>query len=151
IMAAIFISYSSLDKSIAKQLAGDLKHCGHKVWLDEWQIKVGQCIPSEIESGLTKADFVLLLLSTQAVKSNWVDREWKAAYWDEVNKGSVVILPILLEKCDVPKLIQTKKYANIANSYAVGFYELIDAIDWYSEAKGLTTAYEKSALVLPKL
>jgi hypothetical protein len=150
-MASIFISYSSLDKEVARQLASDLTHYGHDVWLDEWRIKVGQCIPTEIEKGIEEADFVILLLSSHAVQSNWVDREWKTAYWDEVNKKPIELLPGLLEKCEIPKLIQTKKYANFSKSYAIGFHELITAIDWYSESRGLTTSYEKSALQLPRI
>lgn len=150
-MAAIFLSHSSRDKDVARQLAGDLKQLGHQVWLDEWNIRVGQCIPTEIEQGIATADFVTLLLSKHAVESSWVDREWKMAYWDEINSGSIVVLPVLLEKCEIPKLLQTKKYANLAQSYAVGFRELADAIDWYCEQQGLTTSYESSTLVLPRI
>ena len=150
-MASIFISHSSLDKGIAKQLSNDLKHYGHDVWLDEWEIKVGHCIPSEIERGIKNSDFVVLLLSPHAIQSNWVDKEWKSAYWDEVATSSIVVLPVLLEECEIPKLIQTKRYANFSDSYAVGFHELLSAIEWHSEAKGLTTSYEKSDLELPKI
>ena len=150
-MVSIFVSHSSLDKSVAKQLASDLKHYGHDVWLDEWQIKVGQCIPTAIEKGIQDTDFVVLLLSTQAVQSHWVDREWKIAYWDEVNTNSIVVLPVLLEECGIPKLLQTKKYADFRKSYGIGFHELVGAIDWYSEARGLITSYERSNIELPNI
>ena len=57
-MAHVFISYSSKDKYIAEQLASDLRSYNHCVWLDAWQIKVGQCIVREIEHGIETADFV---------------------------------------------------------------------------------------------
>jgi hypothetical protein len=150
-MISIFISHSSLDKEVARQLASDLKHYGHNIWLDEWQIKVGHCIPTAIEQGMQKAHFVILLLSNPAVESNWVDREWKMAYWDEVNTNAVVVMPVLLEDCNIPKLLQTKKYADFRKSYAIGFHELVEAINWHTEAKGLITAYERSPLAPPKL
>lgn len=150
-MASIFISHSSLDKNVARQLANDLKPYGHDIWLDEWQIKIGQCIPTEIERGINEANFVVLLLSAHAVQSNWVDREWKAAYWDEVNNNSIVLLPVSLEECVIPKLLQTKKYADFSESYAVGFHKLVSSIEWYSETSGLATAYEKTHLQLPKI
>jgi hypothetical protein len=92
-----------------------------------------------------------LLLSKKAVESSWVDREWKSAYWDEVNRQSIVILPILLEKCDVPRLLMTKKYASFHKSYAIGFHELIGAVDVYSKARGLITSYELSSFDLPRI
>ena len=150
-MAKFFISYSSLDKDIARQIAQDLKHYGHEIWFDEWSIQVGQCIPTEISGGIESADFILLLLSRKSVDSSWVDKEWKSAYWDEVNDQSVFILPILIETCAVPRLLKTKRYANFEKSYAIGFHELMGSIDVYSEARGLTTSYEASSFDLPKI
>lgn len=82
-MASIFLSHSSKDADVARQLANDLKQQGHKVWLDEWEIHVGECIPTKIEQGIGAAGFLIVLLSRHAVESAWVEREWKAAYWDE--------------------------------------------------------------------
>ena len=70
-MASIFISHSSLDKEVARQLASDLRHYSHTIWLDEWQIKVGHCIPTAIEQGIQKAHFVILLLSNPEVLRNF--------------------------------------------------------------------------------
>lgn len=150
-MAKFFISYSSLDKNIARQIAQDLKHYGHEIWFDEWSIQVGQCIPTEISGGIENSDFILLLLSKKSVESSWVDKEWKSAYWDEVNNQSISILPILLETCDVPRLLKTKRYANFEKSYAIGFHELMGSIDVYIEARGLITSYEASSFDLPKI
>src|ERR1700749_3618301 len=131
-MATIFISHSAQDKDVACRLADDLAILRHNIWLDEWNIKVGQCIATEIEKGIENTDFVVLLLSKRAAESNWVDREWKVAYWDEVRSNSIVVLPVLLEETSIPKRLQTKKYANFTQSYAVGFRELANAIDWCS-------------------
>jgi hypothetical protein len=135
IMGRIFISHSSKDKAIAEQLANDLYTKGYWVWLDAWRIKVGQCILHEIEYGLDSVDFVILLLSKHAVESLWVDREWKTAYWDEVNKNSIVILPACIEPCIIPKLLQTKKYATLYESYLRGFSEIVDALEYYELTK----------------
>ena len=150
-MAEVFLSHSSRDKAAARQLARDLKLIGHEVWLDEWKIKVGQCISTEIGRGIDEADFVVLLLSSHAVESKWVDVEWRAAHWDEVSSGAVTVLPVLLEECAIPKLLQTKKYADLTKSYGVGFRDLSNAIEWYCDARGLTTAYEPSTLELPRI
>ena len=134
-MASIFISHSSIDKGIARQIAEDLKHIGHKVWFDEWKIDVGQSIPSCIESGLEETDFVVVLLSDHAVKSNWVDREWKAAYGDEISRSRVTVLPVLLNQCRIPKLLETKKYADFTRAYAPGFHDLAQSISRHRRLK----------------
>ena len=93
-MYKIFLSYSSKNKPIAHRLANDLRILGYDIWFDEWKIRVGQCIPTQIERGLEDSDFVVILLSQHSVQSAWVDREWKSAYWDEVNKNAIHILPV---------------------------------------------------------
>lgn len=130
-MTRIFISHSSKDIKIAEQLAIDLRNNGYSVWLDMWQIKVGQSIVQEIEQGIESANFLIVLLSGHAVASNWVNHEWKTAYWDEVNEDTVIVLPVLIEKCQIPKLLRTKKYANISESYAQGLSEIFEALKYY--------------------
>jgi hypothetical protein len=70
-----------------------------------------------------------------AVQSKGVDREWKAAYWDEVNDETVVILPVCIEECKIPKLLQTKKYASFHESYEKGLSEILEALAHYEATK----------------
>jgi TIR domain len=136
-MAKLFISHASRDKEIARQLSNDLRVLGHSVWLDEWSIIVGQCISSEIDKALADTQFLILLLSKNAVLSRWVDTEWRAAYWDELQSRSIIVLPVLLEKVQLPKLLQTKKHASFVLSYAVGFSELVNAIAHYESSSSI--------------
>ena len=134
-MASVFISYSSKDKRVARRVAKDLKRLGHRIWLDEWQIKIGQCIPTEIQDGIENSDYIILLLSEHAVESKWVEREWKIAYWEEVNANSIMILPACIEPCEVPKLLKTKKYAALYDSYDQGLFEIATSLEYYSKAR----------------
>lgn len=134
-MASVFISYSSKDRKVALRVAKDLKRLHHDIWLDEWQIKIGQCIPTEIQNGIEASDYVIVLLSEHSVESKWVDREWKTAYWEEVNANSITILPACIEPCKVPKLLQTKKYADLYHSYDKGLYEIVTSLEHYTEEK----------------
>ncbi|MFI5388040.1 MAG: toll/interleukin-1 receptor domain-containing protein, partial [Fimbriimonadales bacterium] len=127
-VARIFISHSSTDKAIARQLANDLRDLGHEPWLDEYAIRVGESIPDKIEKGLQDAEFVVVLLTPDAVRSGWVDREWKAKYWDEVSAGRVMVLPALVRDSEIPLLLRPKKYADLRN-YATGLVQLMGAIN----------------------
>lgn len=127
-MAKIFLSHSSKDKDFVRKLARNLKHLGHNPWYDEWEIRVGECIVSRIQEGLSKADFVILVLTPEAVASGWVKREWKDAYWSEIKEKNIVVLPVLLRKTDIPKLLRTKKYADFSTSFEIGFGELCQSL-----------------------
>ena len=124
----VFICHSSLDKYLAKCLATDLMEAGHRPWLDEWIIKVGESIPKEISKGLDSCDFLIIVLSSNSVESNWVEHEWHSKYWDEVSTGKVKVLPVLIEDCKIPTLLKHKKYADFRYNYAKGLEEVLDAI-----------------------
>ena len=59
-------------------MAHDLKNAGIKVWFDAWDILPGHSIPEEIQKALDRSDFVVVLLSHQAISSVWVGKEWQS-------------------------------------------------------------------------
>ncbi|MHC4404420.1 MAG: toll/interleukin-1 receptor domain-containing protein [Planctomycetota bacterium] len=132
-MATIFISHSSRDKGFVRRLAKTLIEYRHQPWLDEWEIKVGESITSRIQEGLSSADFVAVVLTAHSVESKWVDREWKAKYWDEVNQDQVTVLPLLVEDCQIPALLTDKKYADFQIDFDRGLLELLGALDPVAE------------------
>ncbi|GAA0954426.1 hypothetical protein GCM10009554_60150 [Kribbella koreensis] len=124
----VFISHSSLDMEQATWLSVDLASEGHAPWLDEWQIKVGESIPSKIAHGIDDCDYLLVLLSPNSVESGWVEREWSAKYWSEVEQGQVSVIPVLIDDCKIPTLLRTKKYADIRNDYRTGLEQILEAL-----------------------
>lgn len=122
--AIVFLSHASADKDFVRGVAVDLAALGHRPWLDEWEILGGDSIPSRIADGLEGADFVVVVLSASSVKSKWVEAEWQAKHWDEVNSRHVQVVPLLLEDCEVPMLLKTKRYIDFRGDYASGMVDL---------------------------
>ncbi len=121
----IFLSHSSKDKELVRRLANDLKQAGLEVWLDEWEIKVGDSITHKIDRGLSDCDYVVVVLSEAAIRSGWVEREWRSAIFAEIDDKRVRVLPILAEPCtELPALLRDKKYADFSSSYEDGFDQL---------------------------
>jgi hypothetical protein len=124
----IFLSYSSKDKQFVRYLATDISNEGHTVWFDEWDILSGESIPREIAVGIEKCNFVLVVLSPNSVKSRWVENEWHAKYWSEIESKKIKVIPILYKKCKIPLLLRTKKYADFTNDYSFGLDNLLMAL-----------------------
>jgi hypothetical protein len=124
-MPLLFISHSSKDKEKVLTLAGELTEAGLSVWLDEWQIRVGESIPIRISDGIEQARFLLLVLSRSAVSSGWVEREWTAAYWREATDRNVIVLPFLVEQCEIPLLLRAKKHVDASADWDHATFELI--------------------------
>lgn len=124
----VFISYSSRDRQIATWLSVDLANEGHVPWLDEWQIKAGESIPNKIAHGIAECDYLLVLLSPNSVGSGWVEREWSTKYSSEVADGHIRVIPVLLQDCEIPTLLQVKKYADLRTDYHHGLEQILEAV-----------------------
>jgi hypothetical protein len=87
----IFISHSSNDKWIARQIAKLLEAEGNSTFLDEKDISTGDCIRTEIQKQIGDSDHVLILISPSSLNSHWVFIELGCALALEKK-----VIPILL-------------------------------------------------------
>jgi hypothetical protein len=147
----LFLSHSSRDKAIVRKLANDLEQAGFTVWLDEWSVRIGECIATKIENALRECRFVLLVLSPQSVASDWVNREWKAKYWVEVEEGRVRVLPVLVETCEVPLLLRTKLHVDLSKGYNVGLDSLVSSLNQYIAEDSAKDFYAYAPVVAKQL
>jgi hypothetical protein len=120
----VFISHSSADKPVARQLASDLRNRGIDVWIDEQAIAIGSSIGGAIAEGIDSSDYFVLLLSGKSVQSRWVHEEAQIAFQKSM-ESKFVIIPIRLDGTPVPRLIKHLKYVDFRNSRNDGFEELI--------------------------
>src|SRR5689334_3358703 len=94
--ADIFLSHSSKDKALALQLATDLNFCGIDVWLDEWEIRLGESLSEALGKAMEEARFVGIVISENYNKSVWTKREYQNALAREEEEKRVVMLPLIL-------------------------------------------------------
>lgn len=59
----IFISHSSRDKAAAIHLATTLNLCAVDVWLDDWELEVGQSLTDEISKAMDESRFIAILIT----------------------------------------------------------------------------------------
>ena len=80
-MSDVFISYARSTAKQAQAVAAALRKLGHKVWLDD-AIPAHRAYADVIEEELKAAAAVVVLWSTEAVKSQWVQSEADSARED---------------------------------------------------------------------
>jgi len=112
----IFLSHSSKDKLFVRKISNILKSQGYETWLDEDEILMGKPILDSIWKALEKCDIVLVFLSKNSIQSNWVHHEWEWKFFEQVSKGKIYVLPLLIEECTIPALLRDRKYADFTNS-----------------------------------
>lgn len=123
-MPSLFISHTSMDKPFVEKLAKDLKRLGIDVWFDKWEIKVGDSITWKIEEGLRTNDYLGLVLSREALESEWVKSEVAAVWNLQMRTRKIQLLPIFYRQCDIPLFLADRKYADFRRDYSHGLSEL---------------------------
>lgn len=129
-MAKIFVSYSHADRKTAESLANRLRETGVRVWLDMWEIGIGESILDKVSEGISTSDFLVVLLSKASVSSNWVKEELAQGSVMLAERGAF-ILPLLLEKCEIPLFLRHRKYANWKDNPKEAFDEIINTLEKY--------------------
>jgi len=124
-MTRVFISHRGLDTALATRLATDLARKGnYQIWLDVWQIDIGDSIVGRINEGLTGDVAVILCLSSLTDNSAWMDAEWMSALARKLNGENVKLLPVRITGKAVPPILSDIKYADLMSDWDSG----IDAI-----------------------
>ncbi|MGH7600682.1 MAG: TIR domain-containing protein [bacterium] len=78
-MSGLFISYSWKDEKSVARFCDDLLR--HKVsfWIDRKKLEVGMSLPEVIQTAIRECEFFCLLVSPDALKSPWVQKEYRFA------------------------------------------------------------------------
>lgn len=71
----LFISYCSAQRECADSIRRMLEKNGVEVWMAPYSIPTGSSYQAEIPAALSKIPYVLLILSEEAEKSRWVQKE----------------------------------------------------------------------------
>ncbi|MFB6185331.1 MAG: toll/interleukin-1 receptor domain-containing protein, partial [Halobacteriaceae archaeon] len=124
----IFISYSHEDADEAEEIKSRIENRGLGTWFDVEDIEVGESIAQKIAEGISRADLFVVLLSKSSVRSGWVEDELNQAKTKENIEGDVFILPLLLEDCEIPRIIGHKKYADGTESYEEAVSDVMSAV-----------------------
>jgi hypothetical protein len=127
-MANIFISHRGSDLEPAERLATLLRQAGHHVWLDAWELSIGDSIVEKINDGLEGATYLVLCYSESGVNAPWMGREWMSALARQLNGAGVRLLPVRLTGGIPPALLADIKYADLVTDWQKGVADLFAAI-----------------------
>jgi len=125
----IFISYNNADKLFAETLAMNLVQNKHRVWIDKWELSAGDSLIDRIEEAVEGADAILVLLSNNSIESAWCRKELKSGLIRELEERQVIVIPILLDDCEVPLFLRDKLYVDLRKGDNDQFRLLLDSLD----------------------
>jgi uncharacterized protein YjbI with pentapeptide repeats len=122
-ISPLFISYSHLDSEFVDKLEDQLNQKGIRFWRDIHDTKAGR-LEKQIEMAIRTYQTVLLVLSANSVRGDWVQHEVRMARELEKETGRDVLCPVALDEswktCSWPKRIMEQ----------VTEYKILDFSKW---------------------
>jgi hypothetical protein len=131
----LFLSHSSRDKAFVRRLAEDLTFCEIDVWLDEWELQVGESLHDRIGDALEKSRFTGVVLGDNFSDSEWARSELKQALAKERRSGPGSVLPLLCGNCQIPAFLEDKVFIDFRSDYHGGLARLAAALHGVSRLR----------------
>lgn len=124
----LFVSYSSRDRNVVRQVLSDLREREITFWWDEEQLSVGADIVTSIGQGLKASRFVLACFSRHQERSGWARREYSTQVAKSLSGTSgIEVLPLVLDDLPqnrLPELLQGLKFVRYGDR--VSYLRFVD-------------------------
>ena len=125
----IFVVYSREDSTIVHSIYRRLERAGYDVWIDTNDIQGGARWRDSIEEAISKADFVLLMLSSSVIKKP----QHQQAETELANTREKKIIPVLIDNIPTPVkgfevVLSGLQYVPLYGSFEKGIASLLAAL-----------------------
>lgn len=125
---SVFISYSSKDAEFVNKLSLALIEHNVKVWKDDMKIVAGDSLSKRIRSGIENASYFCVVLSKNALESKWVQEEINEALLRETDKQGIVILPIVLDDCEIPTVLNNRLFIDFRANFESSLNRILHVV-----------------------
>jgi hypothetical protein len=98
--------------------------------VDSAELKVGDSLFQSISKAIADNDHFAIILSHNSVSSNWVQRELQLAMNLVLEKKNRRILPVLIERCEIPLFLRDLLYADFTDprNFDSALVRVLDAL-----------------------
>jgi cold shock CspA family protein len=110
---SIFVSYAHEDKPLARRLARNLTSYGLRVWIDEGELMVGDSIVERISTALANVQFVVAIVSSSSVRSQWCQKELALAVTGGLQRKGIKVLPLRVGSVPMPPSLADTLYLQV--------------------------------------
>lgn len=138
-MPNVFVSYAKEDASQAVQIRDYLISCGFKVWMDKFNLRIGDNWEQKIRTELANSDFIVLCLSkASTAKRGFVQVETREAIRLSQYMPSQMpfILPVKIDNCSVPDELSGIHYLDLVQQGEDGLSVLSESIKHHVRDRG---------------
>jgi hypothetical protein len=125
-----FISYAGVDRAWAEWIAVELERAGYSTFIQAFDFVPGSDFVHLMQKASMEAQRTIAVLSGAYFNSQFGEAEWRVAFAKDPSGEHGLLLPVRVEACQVPGLLQTRVYVDlVAVSEEVARGKLLAAVD----------------------
>lgn len=105
----------TLTAFLSRRITEDLQDHGIEAWLDQQSLNAGYSWPAQISRVIESSDAVLVILTRDSIRSEWVTREW--GYALSHSKRVIPVLATRLKQQEIPLGLQGLDFIDLTTDY----------------------------------
>jgi hypothetical protein len=124
-MSKVFISYSSKDQLFVTKLAKDLLTHQIPVWLDSYEISLGDSLYDKVFPAIEECNYIIVVLSENYNRTIWTAKEYQAVLEKEKRDKRKYLIPIRIDVSEIPEEIKERLYQDFSDHYEQSLRTLV--------------------------
>ena len=129
VSSKIFISYTETDSEIANIILDRLRQSGFNPLILQHELRSEASIRSAIRNQLDTSDYFIILISQDALNSNYFNFEMEQAIFKEWSQREIVVLPIKVKPCKMPYHFNKVQWLDLSKNFENGLNKMIEQLE----------------------
>lgn len=100
--------------------------------MDRWELRPGDSLIDSVQTALKHAGAILIVLSKSYSESSWCKKELNAALIRELEEKGNLIIPVVIEDCEIPLFLKEKMFADFKGDWDEAYRALAEALSKYT-------------------
>lgn len=124
----IFLSYTHKDEYFVRLIRDAFLHANMSTAMDLFSFSEGDSISVSISNAIAASDFMIILISPEALKSQWMMREMETLTSLEWQQRAITVIPVKVRPCVVPKYLSQLHALDLTRSLPKGIERLVNMV-----------------------
>lgn len=124
----VFLSYSIADEHFARQIRDAFESANLPVAVNPFGLSPEDSISNSISKAIAASDFMILLVSPDALRSQWMMRELEALTSREWQQRAITVIPVKVQPCVVPQYLSRWHVLDLTRSMHRGLERLVNMV-----------------------
>ena len=124
----IFINFLHCDKAFADKLVILVSQRNLDCCIEHCEFSEGESLIKKIEAADDGTSAILVVLSKESAASAWCKEGLSAGLMRELDDKRAVIIPVLLEDCEIPGFAQGRQIADFHKDVDAGMHSIVEKV-----------------------